>query len=89
MEKNTNALETFRQFGEAELKNHLAELNTRYQNEALGSRELLQQAYEEHQKIYSNELDKKIQSLLQQDNPWLKGELENVKHQYMNKLSPQ
>jgi hypothetical protein len=88
MEKKVNEMEVFHQFAEDKLKNHLAELNTRYQNEPLGSKELKQEAYEDHQKIYAQELEEKIQSLLStENNAWLKGELENIKHSYITKLS--
>jgi exonuclease VII large subunit len=42
----------------------------------------------DHQKIYSQELDEKIKYLLNdRGNVWLKGELENLKHTYVTKLS--
>jgi hypothetical protein len=88
MEKKTNELEVFQQFAEEELKNHLAELNTRYENEPLGSKELKQEAYEAHQKIYGQELSEKIQSLLSKENNGsLKEELENLKNTYVTKLN--
>ncbi len=88
MEKKTNAVEVFHQFAEDELKNHFAELSTRYENEPLGSKELKRQAYEAHQKIYNEELEEKIQSLLSTENNGdLKGELEDLKRTYVTKLS--
>ena len=88
MEKKTKEVEVFHQFAEDKLKNHLAEQNTHYQNEPLGSKELKHQAYEEHQQIYAQELEDKLQSLLSpENNAWLKGELENLKHNYISKLS--
>lgn len=86
MEKETNEVKAFKEFAEKELKNHLAELNTRYQNEPLSSKELRQQAYKEHQKIYTRELEDEIQSLLSAENSWLKDELENLKYAYVTKL---
>lgn len=86
MERETNEVTAFKQFAEKELKNHIAELNTRYQNEPLASDELKQEAYKEHQKIYTQELEDEIQSLLSSENPWLKDELENLKHAYVTKL---
>jgi GH35 family endo-1,4-beta-xylanase len=50
MGKETNEVAAFKQFAEKELKNHIAELNTHYQNEPLASDELKQEAYKEHQK---------------------------------------
>lgn len=53
MERETNEVAAFKQFAEKELKNHLAELNTRYQNEPLASNELKRQAYKVHEKVYN------------------------------------
>jgi hypothetical protein len=86
MEKETKEVEAFKQFAEKELKNHLAELNTRYQNEPPASNELKQQAYKEHQKIYNQELEDEIQSLLTSETPWLKDELKNLKHSFVTRL---
>lgn len=87
MEKETNEVVAFKQFAEKELKNHIAELNTRYQNEPLASKKLNQEAYEAHQKIYNQELEEKIQSLLsEKNNVVLKGELENLKREFVQKL---
>lgn len=63
-------------------------MNTRYENEPLGSNELKQQAYEAHQKIYSQELEEEIQSLLSaENNAWLKDEFEKLKHKYVIMLN--
>ena len=70
MEKNTKTSETFCDFAEKELENHLAELNTRYQNKPIGSKELKQEAFEEQKE---NEL---LQN--QKDEP-LRNELYNLK----------
>ena len=86
MEKETNKVGAFKQFAEKELKNHLAELNTRYQKESLSSHELKQQAYKEQQKNFNKELEDKIKSLLSTQNSWLKDELENFKHAFVTKL---
>lgn len=88
MERNANSTQMFQQFAEDRLKNHLAELNTRYENERLASQELKQRAYRDHQKIYEKELDEKMDSLLShENNEWLKGELENLKHNYVGQLA--
>lgn len=80
-------IKSFRQFAEDRLRNHFYELNTRYQNERLASDQLKLDAYHEHQKIFSDELDEKITDLLsEKDNAWLKGELENIKRDYLNQL---
>ena len=62
------------------------ELKTRYENEKLASKELKQQAFNKHQKLYSKELDEKMQSL-SHDNNELKQEMENLKHTYVTKLN--
>ncbi len=85
--KTTNAAEVFKQFAEGKLKNHVAELSTRYENEKTDD-ETMQQGYSAHQKLYGQELDEKIQSLLSsEDNVSLKGELEHLKHAYVTKLT--
>ncbi len=86
MENNTEAIQQFEQFAKERLSNHLAELNTRYENEKI-DKQTLQQAYREHQKIYDKELDEKVQSLLSSESKSsLKGELENIKDTYLSKL---
>ena len=88
MEKNTKTSETFRDFAEKELENHLAELNTKYQNEPMSSKELKGKAYEEHTKIYRKELEQKANELLQNEkDESLKQELDNLKQEYINKLN--
>jgi hypothetical protein len=83
MQNKTDTVQQFEKFAEAMLKNHVAELNTRYGNEKV-DKQIIQQAWWEHQKIYDEELDEKIKSLLSaESNSQLKGELENVKHAYL------
>jgi len=84
--KDTNAVEVFHQYAEDKLKDHFEELKTRYGNEKLASKELKQQAFNKHQKLYSKELDEKMQSL-SHDNNELKQEMENLKHTYVTKLN--
>jgi hypothetical protein len=86
MEKDT--IDLFAQFAEERLQNHRSELNTRYENERLGSEQLRSDAYRDHQKIFEEELNEKIKSLMQnENNPWLKGELENLRHKYTGRFS--
>jgi hypothetical protein len=86
MEKDT--VDLFAQFAEERLQNHRSELNTRYGNERLGSNQLRSDACRDHQKILEEELNEKIKSLMQnQNNPWLKGELENLRHKYTSRFS--
>ncbi len=44
MNNPAEQIESFRQFAEEELKNHIQELQTHYQNRGLASEELKQQA---------------------------------------------
>jgi len=84
--KDTNAVEVFHQYAEDKLKDHFEELKTRYENEKLASKELKQQAFNKHQKLYSKELDEKMQSLSHNNNE-LKQKMENLKHTYVTKLN--
>ena len=87
MNKNDNQLEVFSQFAEERLTNHLSELNTRYENEKI-DKETMKLAYAEHQKIYSKELEDKINSLPSGDkNEELKSELQNASRSFLAKLS--
>ena len=86
MENKTNTIQVFHQYAEDKLKDHFEELKTRYENEKLASMELKQQAFSEHQQLYSKELDEKMQSLSHGNNE-LKHEMENVKQTYVTKLS--
>jgi hypothetical protein len=72
----------FRQFAEDRLQTHLLELKTRYGNQSPGSFELIQNAYKEHKKIFSKELDKKIDDLSIENNPWQKQELIDLKGEF-------
>ena len=86
MENKTEALQQFENFAQERLSNHLAELNTRYENEK-PDKEVLQKAYQKHREIFNKELDEKIKSLLSSEsNSRLKGELENIKDSYLPKL---
>ena len=86
MENKTESVQQFEQFAKERLSNHLAELNTRYENEKPG-KEVLQQAYQAHRKIFIKELDEKIQSLLSSEsNSGQKENLENIKDTYLSKL---
>ena len=87
MENKNQAVQQFEQFAKERLNNHLAELNTRYENEKPG-KELLQQAYKEHREIFKKELSEKIQSLLSSEsNSELRKELENKNDDYLSKLT--
>jgi vacuolar-type H+-ATPase subunit H len=86
MDSKTEAVEQFEQFAKERTNNHLAELNTRYENEQ-PDKELLQQAYRDHREILKKELDDKIQPLLSSErNSGLKENLDKIKASYLAKL---
>jgi hypothetical protein len=81
-----NTAEEFREFADKRLNNHIQMLSTEYDRRSI-SKDVIRQAYNTHQKIYRAELDAKIQSLMPPDNPFMKGELENLKSKYEEKLN--
>lgn len=80
--------DAFRRFAREKLRNHTEELKTKYRNQSLGSDELKMESYTEHQKIFNREMDEKINQLAEADDPWLKEELKNLKHDFLLKLNP-
>lgn len=87
MGNDIKAMEVFEQFATGRLGNHIAELNTRYENKKIDT-ETMQQAYRNHQEIFSQELDEKVQSILTaENNSRLKTELGNLKQTYLSKLN--
>ena len=85
MEENIS--QVFHQYAEDELKNHFSELNTRYQNESVDNG-TKQKAFENHRRIFKEELDEKMQSLLKDDkDESLKNKLETIKQTYLTKWS--
>ena len=86
MENNPEEVQQFEQFAQERLSNHLAELNTRYENEEPDKQEL-QEGYQAHREIFNKELDEKIQTLLSSESSdRLKGELVNTKDAFLSKL---
>lgn len=88
MNNPAEQIESFRQFAEEELKNHIQELQNHYQNRSLSSEELKQQAYAEHEEIYGKELSDKIDELITEDNQFLKPALKDLKEKFVEKLKP-
>ena len=89
MTNKNDTVKEFEHFCEDKLKNHLAELNTRYENAKPG-KEVLQQAYQAHRDIFKKELDEKIQSILSaESSDGLKESLVNIKDTYLPKLRVQ
>ncbi len=88
MNNPAEQIETFRNYAEEELKNHIQELQTQYQNRGLPSEELKQQAYAEHEEIYGKELSDKIDELITDNNQFLKPALKDLKEKFIEKLKP-
>ncbi|MEP7231592.1 MAG: hypothetical protein ABI691_15125 [Ginsengibacter sp.] len=88
MNSPAEQIESFRQFAEDELNNHIQELQTNYQNRGLASEELKQQAYAEHEEIYNKELSDKIDELITDSNQFLKPALKDLKDKFVEKLKP-
>lgn len=87
MENKTKTTQDFEQFATDRLNNHLAELNTRYENEAV-DKQTLEKAYAEHKKIFSQELDEKIKELSSgQNDQSINTKLQDQKNSYLNKLN--
>lgn len=87
MTNNKNeSVKKFEQYAESRLKENIAELNTRYENEKI-DRETLDQAFEEHRKMYSQDLDGKIQHLLNDENTDVnKVNMDEIKKNYLQKF---
>lgn len=81
-----SAIEQFKSLAEERLKNHLLELNTRYGGEMPETNDLIRQGYEDHRRIFEQELESKQQELAGSDNPWLSSEIEKVKQSYLRSL---
>ena len=76
----------FEQYAESRLKENIAELNTRYENEKI-DRETLDQAFEVHRKMYTQDLDGKIQHLLNgENNDVNKVNMDEIKNNYLQKF---
>ena len=79
----------FEQYAENKLQEHVAELNTRYENEII-DKETLERAFEVHKKMFTSELDEEIQKLEnEKSDTFNKERLENIKKEFLQKfLSP-
>ena len=63
MNKTVNSVEVFHQYAEDRLKEHIAELKTKYQNENLPLKSEKEKAFNEHFKHYKEELTAQIKDL--------------------------
>lgn len=87
MQNKIDTVQQVKKFAEATLGNHIAKLNTRYENQKI-DKQTMQQAWSEHQKICEKELNYKIQYLLSSEkDSQQKVELENVKDIYLPRLN--
>ncbi len=87
MENKTKEMEAFDGFATDRLTNHISELNTRYENKKI-DKETVAKGYQNHAAIFSKELDDKIEELCSgQNDGWLKTELQNGKHSFIEKLT--
>ncbi len=89
MSNKNNFHNEFKQYAENKLQEHVAELNTRYENEKI-DKETLERAFEVHKTIFSSELDEKIQILEnEKSEAFNKERLEDIKKEFLQKfLSP-
>lgn len=86
MSNKENFRNEFEQYAESKLNEHVAELNTRYENEKI-DKETLEGAYDVHKKMFTNELDEKIQKLEnEKSKAFNKERLENVKNEFLQKF---
>lgn len=81
MDKIANTIEAFHQYAEDRLKEHMAELKTKYQNENLPSAEEKKKAFEEHFKHYKDELTVQMKELSKNNTDSAK-QLNNVYKMY-------
>lgn len=86
MNNPANQIEDFRAFAKNELKNHLHELNTKYQNQEPASIDLIQESYSKHYEIFKKELSEKMEEIITEDNRFLRPALEEIKEKYVGKL---
>ncbi|MEO7210842.1 MAG: hypothetical protein ABIY35_07845 [Chitinophagaceae bacterium] len=86
MSNKENFRNEFEQYAESKLNEHVAELNTRYENEKI-DKETLERAFEVHKTIFSSELDEKIQILEnEKSDTFNKERLEDLKKQFLQKF---
>ena len=88
MSNEQNPIEIFSRFAQERLDNHLAELQTKYENRSMASKELTIEAYDNHKKIFEEELQEKIDSLsVENEDAHGKEKLEEIKNSFIEKLN--
>ncbi len=86
MSNKNNFQNEFEQYAENKLQEHVAELNTRYENEKI-DKETLERAFDVHKKIFTNELDEEIQKLENKKiEAFNKERLEDIKKEFLQKF---
>ena len=85
MNSNKQPVDLFKEYADRELKNHLTELKTRYENESAGE-DTLKKAFGDHKTIYSKELEQKIKDLSKNDASQ-EAKLNALKKEYVDKLT--
>lgn len=89
MEKNTQPLETFRTYAEAELEKHQRELQTRYQDRELSSDDMKEEAYRKQRQVFEKELSEKMMELSGDSNQFLHASLTELKEKFVDRLRPE
>ncbi|MEO8861517.1 MAG: hypothetical protein ABI358_08850 [Ginsengibacter sp.] len=88
MSNEKNPIEIFSRFAQERLDNHLAELQTKYENRSMASKELTQEAYDNHKKIFEEELQEKIESLsVENKDAHEKEKIAEIKNSFIEKLN--
>lgn len=88
MKDHNEAIQDYKEFAERELKRHTVELKTRYENENVDD-ETMRKAYEEHRKIFEQELKGKSEALSPgKEQQGVKEELQKIAGTYVEKLTP-
>jgi flagellar motor switch protein FliG len=86
MKDTAQQIETLRDFANQRLQNHIAELETHYQNRYLGSPDLKTQAHREHREIFQKELSDKMKELIKEENEFLRPALDQLRDKFLQKL---
>lgn len=86
MNSPAREIENFRVFADRRLRNHVTELETRYQNRGVDE-DLKQQAYKEHRKIFQEELSDKMEELISTENEFLRPALGQLTDRFLDKFN--
>lgn len=81
MQNHENTIEDLRRFAEQRLKEHIAELETKYGNEQLPTTQEKQRAFDNHIRQFREELSSRLHDV-GENIPGGKKELDNLVQQY-------